>query len=98
MITKRADGLWEARVSLPDGKRRCFYGKTRQEVQRKLAQARRSLDDGLPMVDERQTEGNICSPGRKRRSYLSTLVRGIPTKRRYAIILSLPLVNTRLLK
>lgn len=56
-ITKRADGRWEARVSLPDGKRRCFYGKTRQEVQRKLAQARRAIDDGMPLVDERQTVG-----------------------------------------
>ena len=36
-ITKRADGRWEARISLPDGKRKSFYGKTRQEVARRLS-------------------------------------------------------------
>ena len=32
-ITKRPDGRYEARVTLPDGKRESFYGKTRQEGQ-----------------------------------------------------------------
>jgi integrase len=54
-ITKRADGRWEARVSLPDGKRKCFYGQTRQEVERKLSQARRDVESGLPVVDQRLT-------------------------------------------
>ncbi len=54
-ITKRADGRWEARLSLSDGKRRCFYGKTRQEVARKLAEAQRQVESGLPLVNERQT-------------------------------------------
>src|SRR5690242_5707072 len=53
-ITKRADGRWEARVSLEGGARKSFYGKTRQEVQRKLAQARRDVESGLPIVGERQ--------------------------------------------
>lgn len=41
MISKRADGRWEGRISLEDGKRKSYYGKTRQEVQRKLAEVRR---------------------------------------------------------
>ncbi len=53
-ITKRADGRWEARLSLPDGQRRSFYGKTRQEVSRKLAEAQRQVESGLPLVNERQ--------------------------------------------
>lgn len=54
-ITKRSDGRWEARISLDGGKRKSFYGKTRQEVARKLAQVIRDRDNGLPIVAERQT-------------------------------------------
>ena len=56
-IRKRADGRWEARVALPDGKKKCFYGKTRQEVARRLNEALRDKEQGLPIVDERQTLG-----------------------------------------
>jgi len=54
-VTKRADGRWEARVTLQGGARKSLYGRTRQEVQRKLAQARRDIETGLPIVGERQT-------------------------------------------
>jgi hypothetical protein len=54
-ITKRADGRWMARVSLPDGGRKSYYGKTRQEVSQKLLQAHKALSDGLPLAGERQT-------------------------------------------
>ncbi len=54
-ITKRADGLWEARISLPNGKRKSIYAKTRQEAARKLAEAIRDRDKGLLVVTERQT-------------------------------------------
>lgn len=55
-ITQRIDGRWEARVTLLDGKRKCFYGKTRQEVARKLTEARRALDVGSSVIaDERLT-------------------------------------------
>ena len=55
-ITRRADGRWHARVSLEEGKRKHFYGKTRQEVAAKLTAALRDRDQGLPLVrDERQT-------------------------------------------
>jgi integrase len=56
-ITKRKDGRWEARLSLPDGKRKSFYGKTRQEVAQWLVQVRHDLDKGLLILDERQTVG-----------------------------------------
>lgn len=53
-ITQRADGRWEARVWLADGRRKCYYGKTRQEVARKLAEGVRDRDKGLPQhSDER---------------------------------------------
>jgi integrase len=54
-ITKRADGRWEARLSLPDGKRKSFYGRTRREVEHRLADARRDIESGLPVVGETQT-------------------------------------------
>ena len=39
-ISKRSDGRWHARVSLPDGKRKHFYGRTRDEVRKKLDKAK----------------------------------------------------------
>lgn len=54
-ITKRSDGRWEARIMLDDGARKSFYGKTRQEVARKLAEALRDRDKGLPILGDRQT-------------------------------------------
>src|SRR5260221_499916 len=54
-ITRRADGRWEARITLEDGKRKCFYGRTRQEVATRLLQAQHDVESGLPLLDERQT-------------------------------------------
>ncbi len=54
-IYKRADGRWAASVSLDRGRRTAFYGKTRQDVARKLAAALKTRQDGLPLVAERQT-------------------------------------------
>ena len=54
-VYKRKDGRWEARISLDHGGRKALYGKTRQEVARKLAVAIKAREDGLPPVSERQT-------------------------------------------
>lgn len=54
-ISKRADGRWQARITLENGTRKYFYGRTRQEVARLLAAAIRDRDHGLPIVGERQT-------------------------------------------
>src|SRR5262249_46143560 len=54
-ITKRPDGRWEARISLDKGKGKSFFGRTRQEAVRKLTEALRDRDKGLPIVGERQT-------------------------------------------
>jgi integrase len=55
-IRQRANGTWEARTLL-GGESRSVYGKTRQEVARKLAALIRDHDKGLPIVPERQTVG-----------------------------------------
>jgi integrase len=54
-LTKRPDGRWEARITLADGKRKSFYGKTRQEAAKRLAAAVRDQIVGLPIVGEKQT-------------------------------------------
>src|SRR5258708_2148458 len=54
-IYERAKGGWCAQISLEGGKRKSFYGRTRQEVARKLAEATRDRDKGLPIPGERQT-------------------------------------------
>ena len=56
-ITKRQDGRWMARVTLQDGGRRAFYGRTRQEAANKLLKAQQNLSNGLPVAGERQTTG-----------------------------------------
>jgi integrase len=48
-ITQLADGRWQARVILENGKRKAFYGKTRQDVAAKLTAALRDRDRGLPV-------------------------------------------------
>ena len=40
-IRQRPDGTWEARLSLPGGRRKSFHAKTRREVQDKLRTAHR---------------------------------------------------------
>ncbi|HEU5343152.1 MAG TPA: site-specific integrase [Ktedonobacterales bacterium] len=55
-IRQRPDGLWEARLTLPDGRRKSFYDPSRQVVARRLSEALRDRDRGLPVIgDERQT-------------------------------------------
>jgi integrase len=54
-ITRRSDGLWEARITLEDGKRKSYYAKTRQAAARKLAAALSDQEAGLPVLGSKQT-------------------------------------------
>ncbi len=54
-ITRRSDGRWQARITLENGKRKSLYGKTRQEAAQRLTAALRQRDQGLPLVEEKQT-------------------------------------------
>ncbi len=54
-IKRRTDGRWEARITTRDGTRKSFYGRTRQEVARRLTEALRDQDQGLPVVGDSQT-------------------------------------------
>src|SRR5258708_23805643 len=48
---------WAGAVTLEGGKRKVVYGKTRQEVAKKLTKALERKDQGLPFVPERLTVG-----------------------------------------
>jgi integrase len=54
-ITKRSDDRWAGAVTLPDGTRKWCYGKTQQEVVKKIAALRQERDSGLPVSKERRT-------------------------------------------
>ncbi len=54
-IAQHPDGRSWARITMPGGKRKAFYGKTRREVQQKLTAALHDQQQGLPIVGERQT-------------------------------------------
>src|SRR5215204_2129704 len=45
----RADGLWVARLTLPDGRRKTYYGKTQKEAAIKLSEAKRNAEDGVDL-------------------------------------------------
>jgi integrase len=54
-IYRRSDGRWAAALSMEGGKRKFLYGKTRQEVIKRLREAQRLRGDGVPLPDERVT-------------------------------------------
>jgi integrase len=60
-VRKRADGRWEAMVTLPAGKRKSFYRKTRAEASAALTIALRDLGQGMPIVAEKQTVGEYLT-------------------------------------
>lgn len=62
-IKHRSDGRYEARVTLPDGRRKSFYGKTRSEVSAKLNDALKKAHDGLPVVSEMETIKSFLGRG-----------------------------------
>ena len=51
---QRLDGRWECRITI-QGRQRSVYAKTFKECQRKVADAKRRAEQGLPVADERLT-------------------------------------------
>ena len=56
-IYKRQDGRWVASITLPGGKRKSFYGQTRQEVAQKLTIGLKARLDGIPLPSEQLKMG-----------------------------------------
>jgi len=63
-IYRRQDG-WGAAVSLPSGKRKYFYARTRQEVAKKKRDFEKHLEQGIVFLDRGQTVATFL------KSYLS---------------------------
>lgn len=60
-IYQRKDGRWVGSVTLPDGRRKDVYGKTRQEVASKLLPVMNAKADNLPVPSERQGVGDFLA-------------------------------------
>jgi len=56
-IYKRQDGRWVSSVTLPGGKRKSFYGQTRQEVAQKLTAGLKARLDGMPLPSDQLKVG-----------------------------------------
>jgi hypothetical protein len=52
---QRTDGRWECLFTLPDGKRKSVYGKSRPEVRIKMEEALGKAKKGIDLKGERQT-------------------------------------------
>src|SRR4051794_25372472 len=52
---------WIGAVTLENGTRKALYGKTRQEVARKLASALRDVEHGLPLPGGQLTVGKYLA-------------------------------------
>ena len=53
-IAKRPNGTYEGKITLEDGKRKTFYGKTRKEVQEKLKVALHEQQKGTLVTAPQQ--------------------------------------------
>lgn len=48
-ISKRTDGRWEVKLTLPTGKRHSAYSRTREEAREKLKALHRRIDEGVSL-------------------------------------------------
>jgi len=84
-IRLRKDGRWEATISIHDGRRKSYFGKTKQEALNKMRIGQRSVQDGLPIPSERLTLASFLE------RWLEDVVK--PTLRPYTISSYSMLVN-----
>ncbi|MCE5252891.1 MAG: site-specific integrase [Actinomycetia bacterium] len=73
-IYQRSDGRWAGAVTLEDGRRKSFYGKTRSEVAGKVNRALTELQQGITPADDRLTV----------RQYMAVWLEGRKDSLRYA--------------
>lgn len=60
-ISERKDGRWEAKLTLPNGKRRTVYGKTAQEAKDKLKALMRDQEQGRDLTKGRVKTGDFLA-------------------------------------
>ncbi len=59
--TLRKDGRWMGRITLANGKRYAFYGKTKEEVKNQLLDALKNKKDDRPIISGKQTVGQFLA-------------------------------------
>lgn len=59
-VTQLANGLWQARVTLEDGRRKAYYAKTRQEAAQKLTAALRDVTGACLLSARNSQSGATC--------------------------------------
>ena len=52
---RASDGRWVGTLTLPNGKRKSFYGKTRKEAADKMRSAQREMEEGVDLTTRRLT-------------------------------------------
>jgi len=62
-ISKRTDKRWMARLTLPDGRRKAFYARTRQERPRSSYMRRKPSLTAYPWQGSGRLRGISLSPG-----------------------------------
>lgn len=94
-IYQRKDGRWSGSLSVGRGKRKHFLGTSRASVSRKLTVALKARDDGLPVIDERQTVSKFLNSWllSKVKSTRPGTVRGYESKIRVHVIPALGAVT-----
>src|SRR5690554_2563805 len=60
-LYKRADGRWCAQITLPDGRRRTKYGKTKQTVVDWMTAQRAAIRSQTWVADQRITLGEFMA-------------------------------------
>ena len=55
--TKRNDGRWMGRLTLPNGKRKAVYAPTKDAVLKQIRKMENDQDAGLPVVSDKRTVG-----------------------------------------
>ncbi|MGD0193733.1 MAG: hypothetical protein ABSC35_02605, partial [Candidatus Dormibacteria bacterium] len=60
-VYQRRDGRWVARVVDTSGKARSLYARSYREAEQKLHAARRSVEDGLGVPDQKLTLGTYLT-------------------------------------
>ena len=56
-VYRRRDGRWEGQIRIRGGPRRSFYARTQRDAVHKLAEARWTLGQGLPVSSGAQPLG-----------------------------------------
>lgn len=56
-MTHRKDGLWQEKIKLPDGSYQYYYGSTKSEVVRKIAEGKKKAEAKSLLLRQNKEKG-----------------------------------------